>query len=1021
MGSKQEFLQCKQCFTLNEKGSFFCSKCGSSLDDAEATLTSGPEKSEASYQKYRFSAGEIFDDRYRIIEEIGRGGMGWVYKAEDTKLNITVALKFIHPRYAAHPAFIDRFKKETLTARSISHENVIRIHDLGESDDIKYLSMEFIKGHSLDEVIRSAGRLSAAKTIEMTRQMCQALDAAHKKGIIHTDFKPSNIMVDNSGHVYVMDFGLARAIYTTESEQDKKRSGTPMYMSPEQAEGKKLDPRTDIYSLGTVIYEMVTGRTVFEGKSSREVMDKHIQETAAAPSKLFPQIPPFLENIIRRCLEKDPAKRFQSTAEILEVLEKHKPLSKTARFTRLLRRPAFAGLLFFLLIAAAILIYLTNRGPSSLVSKGIRKALAVVYLANNTGDPNLDYLKRSLPDLLISDLLQSRYIRVMSTDKIYTVLRDFNLLEAETYSTNELKKIAQACHADYILSGNFSGSSDSLQVNTFLHDIKNMEITGKETAAGTGGNGIFLIVDTLTREIKEDFNLSQDEIYQDIDQDVMEITTSSPEALRHFVTAKIFHNQGKYQESNTELEEAVNLDQEFANAYRMMSINCAYLGKYDEQDKWLAKAQSFLNRVSERDYYLIQGLVAVTVKETIAAYTKLLEIYPDDLETLGLLGSWYRGVEEWEKAREQFEKIIAVDPNQGLAIANIAYCHMALGEYEKARNLLLSKKDIFVEPTFYYIQLAMAYLCQRRFEETRKELENAHEAAPNDRTILELMGNSFQAMDDYPAAEKVYQKMAEGKDFLMRYMGLHWQFYLYLTQKNTTEMLKTIEQGLTFSQKYGFKPGLYNFNMMRTYQLLQENKLEQALESAGRTVERAMECGVSDYTIFSHHLRGLVYVRMGRIEDARHAAQRIEQEVEKNEIPKQMRHYHHLMGEIARSEDRPKEAIEYFEKACSLLDSEHTKADRHILYLDSLASAYLENGMVEKAATKYEKITKLTTGKLRFGDKLGQAFYRLGQIQWDKGNKSKAADHFEALLKTWNAAGSDIPPEIIAAMEKLGR
>ena len=146
-----------------------------------------------------------------------------------------------------------------------------------------------------------------------------------------------------------------------------------------------------------------------------------------------------------------------------------------------------------------------------------------------------------------------------------------------------------------------------------------------------------------------------------------------------------------------------------------------------------------------------------------------------------------------------------------------------------------------------------------------------------------------------------------------------------------------------------------------------------------------------------------------------------EQEVEKNEIPKQMRHYHHLMGEITKAEGSPKKAIEYFETACTLLDSEHTKADRHIIFLDSLASAYLENGMVDKAAGEYDKIIRLTTGKLRFGDKLGRAYYQLGQIHWDKGNKSKAAGYFEALLKTWNGTGAESSPEIAAALKKLGR
>ena len=243
MGNKAKKVQCPKCYSFNIEDSRYCNKCGSSLEKKEETLTYIPKN-----DRLNFLPGDSFGSRYRIVEEIGRGGMGRVYKAEDKELGITVALKMIRPEYSSSPRFIKRFKKETLLARSISHENVIRIHDLGELNEIKFISMEYIKGQNLKELIRTSGTLTVETTISITRQICEALRIAHQKGIVHRDLKPQNIMIDNNGKVYTMDFGLAKSIEAQEDSLSRGIVGTPQYLSPEQAKGEKADQRSDIYS-----------------------------------------------------------------------------------------------------------------------------------------------------------------------------------------------------------------------------------------------------------------------------------------------------------------------------------------------------------------------------------------------------------------------------------------------------------------------------------------------------------------------------------------------------------------------------------------------------------------------------------------------------------------------------------------------------------------------------------------------------------------------------------------------------
>ena len=294
MGNKAKKVQCPKCYSFNIEDSRYCKKCGSSLEEIPETLTYPPSRERKTDDKLNFLPGDSFGARYRIVEEIGRGGMGRVYKAEDKELGITVALKMIRPELSSNPRFIKRFKKETLLARSISHENVIRIHDLGEVDEIKFISMDYIKGQNLKELIHTSGTLTVETTISITRQICEALRVAHQKGIVHRDLKPQNIMIDNNGKVYTMDFGLAKSMEAQENSASRAIIGTPQYLSPEQAKGEKVDQRSDIYSLGTIIFEMLTGKKPFEAETAAGYIQKHIHEMPPSPSETNPLIPSFL-------------------------------------------------------------------------------------------------------------------------------------------------------------------------------------------------------------------------------------------------------------------------------------------------------------------------------------------------------------------------------------------------------------------------------------------------------------------------------------------------------------------------------------------------------------------------------------------------------------------------------------------------------------------------------------------------------------------------------------------------------
>ena len=277
--------------------------------------------------------GSQFGPRYRIESEIGEGGMGKVYKAHDSDLDRTVALKLVRPELARDASSLQRFKQELLLASRISHRNILRIHDLGDVGGVKFISMAYIQGMDLHELIAKMGKLQTERVVNIAKQLAGALEAAHAEGVVHRDLKPRNVLITVDDHVYVSDFGLAKSLdaETTAMTRAGEVLGTPRYMSPEQAESKPADHRSDLYSLGVILYEMATGEVPFTGESSLQVMFQHVQQAPKDPRLLNPETPEYLAIIILKCLEKDPALRYQSATELLRDLESGTPPTRIVR------------------------------------------------------------------------------------------------------------------------------------------------------------------------------------------------------------------------------------------------------------------------------------------------------------------------------------------------------------------------------------------------------------------------------------------------------------------------------------------------------------------------------------------------------------------------------------------------------------------------------------------------------------------------------------------------------------------
>src|SRR5437868_9120916 len=423
----------------------------------------------------------VLGQRYEILELLGQGGMGAVYKARDREVDQLVALKVIRPDLASNPAIIERFKQELILARQVTHRNVIRIYDLAEADGVKFITMEYVAGEDLRALAHEKGKLTPQEAVEVMRQVCQALDAAHSVGVIHRDLKPQNIMRDKTGRVLVMDFGLARTLEGSGMTQTGALVGTMEYMSPEQALGKDLDQRSDLFTVGLIFYELLTGKMPFTADSALASLIKRTQERAAPISDHDRTIPGALTGIVSKCLERDPALRYQSIKEVLNDLEgwQGKTAGATLAFQSV-RRWAPSAWPWIGLIAAVLVIAFVGiryrdtifKQTTPTVAVKPEVSLAILPFRNASGDSSLDWLGSSVADMLSTDVGQSARVRTISPDRLHQVLADLRISSGAAIDPTMVGRIAEFSNADTVVWGQYAKFGDQIRVDATLQDLK---------------------------------------------------------------------------------------------------------------------------------------------------------------------------------------------------------------------------------------------------------------------------------------------------------------------------------------------------------------------------------------------------------------------------------------------------------------------------------------------------------------------------------------------------------------------
>jgi TolB-like protein/Flp pilus assembly protein TadD/predicted Ser/Thr protein kinase len=837
-------MECPKCHSENPDNSSFCGKCATPLSSLEE-ISASPTKT-LKKASDKLTRGTTFAARYEVIEELGKGGMGKVYRVFDEKIEEEVALKLIQPEISSDKKTIERFRNELKVARKIAHRNVCKMYDLGQEEDSHYITMEYVPGESLKSMIGMMGQLSAGQVVFIAKQVCEGLAEAHRLGVVHRDLKPSNIIIDREGNTHIMDFGIARSLKAKGVTAPGMMIGTPEYMSPEQVDGKEVDQRSDIYSLGVILYEMTTGRLPFEGDTSLSIAIKHKTETPPEPGQYNAQIPEGLSQLILRCMDKDKEKRYQEAKELLsELIKIEEGISTVERVvparkptpskevTLTLKKPwmMIAALFAVVVVAGIGILYFINKKPASSREQG----MLVVLPFGNLGPPEDEYFADGISEEITSRLSALHGLGVISrtSAKLYKKV------------DKTIQQIGKELGVDYILEGTVrwdrsAGGKGRVRVTPQLVRVS---------------DDTHIWSDSYNRALEDIFSVQSEiaeQVAKKLDIVVLEPErkaiyakpTYNLEAYDCYLRAREHVSKGWNNLDPEEFEKAVNLyikalelDPEFTFAYIALSFahSLAYI--------------SGIDRIEER---IIKSKQAVD---------KAIELEPDLPEVKSALGIYYyRARLDYDRALELFESVRKARPNWTSQF--IGYIQRRQGKWEESIQTL---KNVFkLNPRSYNLagQLGLTYVFLRRYEEAEKWFDKALSINPD---LFQIrLGKAEISLFSKGTTEEIRALLETKPQFNL--IGFTW-FTVFMYERNYQEALKQLDS-LAYDSFYA--QDLYfhkDLAYADVYHAMEESSLIKThADSARVTLEKVIEENPQDPRL--HSALGIAYAYLGREEEA---------------------------------------------------------------------------------------------------------------------------------------------------------
>jgi serine/threonine protein kinase/tetratricopeptide (TPR) repeat protein len=1033
-------IKCPHCHAENPSDSKYCKECATALPHPPG-IPSPPTRT-IETPREELTTGTLFASRYQIVEELGGGGMGKVYRALDTKVGEEIAVKVIKPEIAADKATVERFKNELKIARKIVHKSVGRVYDLNEDRGTFYITMEYVRGEDLKAFIRSSGQMAVGTSLRVARQVAEGLDEAHGLGVVHRDLKPSNIMIDRDGHARIMDFGIARLVGARGITGGSMMVGTPEYMSPEQVEGKEAGPASDLYSLGIVLFEMLTGRLPFEGDTPLSVAVKQKSEAPPDPRKLNPQVPEDLNRIILKCLEKSREKRYRSATEFLadlagiekslpttpHPLPARKPMTSKEITVRLPSKKIWIPAAAVLVALAAFLVwqFIPER-------EAAKRSIAVIGFKNQSGDPGLDYLREAIPHLLITSLGESKRLRVTTWERMKDLLRNSGRDAAAIFDEEAGFEACRKEGIEALVLGSFVKAGE-----TFATDVQVLDASTKHLlkSASAKGNGVESIlksqIDEISRTIRRGIALPPLKI-EAPGRRIIDLTTSSMEAYNYYLKSKEADDNFFFAEGKELAEKAVAIDPEFAIAYSLLSLEAGQLLDYPTRNDALEKAKAFSAKATERERLFIEARYASIIErdstKRLRILRELVDKYPDDKQAHYELGQYYYySSGRIPEAVAEYEKSVAIDQKYGPSLNMLGYSNAGLGDFVKAVQYferyaellpgLPNPVDSIAEMNLFMGNLDAAAAKYREALALKSDFYGSCAGLAYVYALKEDYPESGRWLEEFLKRAPTPQARTEGL-----YLKNFYDYFLGRLDQSLAGFLSLRAQ----AEKFKFDYGVASVDWITGYFYADRGETDKA--------EKAFR-GWMDYNKTDNPasrssiaaLRGLYFgwaeLKAGRVEAAQaHLAEAENLLPGVDPADRQNITFRALLlgAEAALTRNSPDEAVGLGEKM-KFEPLTSVNAPNMVRYnvpflKDVLARAYWKKGELDKAVSEYERLMTIDPkNRLRF--LIPPLYhYRLGRVLEEKGEKDRARLEYEKFLKYW----ADADPRFVELKDARAR